>query len=156
MSTETRRYIGSRMPALGTPLVLVGVENNEEKKVLFYEIHVFFEGMIKFYKKMELISEYEEQSQVGDYIDITNRIIDDEIEKIILEAMESKNIPCHLFQPLQSVEKEKYFMHVLSLWARECYDEEVRDIAYNSKFFKTEFSVAIKLPKMKVTISAAK
>lgn len=158
MPIEIKKYAGNRIPAFGTPLAIVGINNDGVKKSISYEIHVFTEGRTKFYYGCELQSDYEhlDAEHIASHIETTNKIVDDEIDKTILDAMAGKDIPSNLFSKLTPIEPKDFSTLLYSLWSRGSYDAEIKNIAHTSKIpnLRTEFTAAMQLPKIKFTISA--
>jgi hypothetical protein len=156
--SEIKCYTGSRMPVLGTPVAVVGFNNDDKKKCLEIEAHVFFDGRTKSHHSFELQSDYEhaDAEQVSNYINVVNQIILAEIDKIIQDKMVEKNVPAHLYNQIAPCEPKDYTLLLYSLWSQG-YEAEVQNIAQNSKIEKlqSEFSKIMKFAKIKVTISAA-
>jgi len=156
--SEITRYLGSRMLILGTPLAVVGLNNDEDKKSLLYEAHIFFDGRAKVYRTFQLESDYEgaEATEVPNYINVVSKMVEDEIEKIILDEMAERKIPTHLYHKLVPCDSKDFSLLMYSIWSRG-YEEEIKAIAAASDIEKlrTEFSKITTFTKIKVSYPAA-
>lgn len=156
--SEMHCYTGGRMPLLGTPAAIVGIKNDEIKKSLLLEAHVFFDGRVKSYHTFQLQSDYDhaDADQVGDYINVVSQMVQDEIEKIIQDEMAEKNIPYHLYQKVVPCKPEDSTLLLYSLWSRG-FETEVEEISHSSAIEKlqNEFTHITNLAKIKVRISGA-
>ncbi len=156
--SEMKIYIGGRIPTLGIPVVVVGYKNEKERKALVFEAHLFFDGKTKCYHTVELESVYGDNAdKIGDYIAVVEKMIDDEIERIIQDEMRDMEIPVHLYDKVALCEPSAFTRILHSLWSRE-YGAEVDKIAHHSKIGKlqTELTQITQLPKITVTISASR
>lgn len=157
MPTEIKRYVSPRIPTLGTPVVVVGINNDDAQKSLFYEIHIFLEAGVKFYRKCGVATDYEkaEQKQVADVIAATTQIVESEIEKIIIDEMTKKEIPINMFKKLSVVEQKDFTKFLYSLWLQG-YETEIDNIAHKSQFerLRTEFTLITILPKLRINVTA--
>lgn len=156
--SEINRYVGSRMLILGTPLAVVGFNNDDKKKSLLFDAHIFFDGRTKVYRTFQLESDYQhaDASEVPDYINVVNKLVEDEIEKIILDEMAERNIPSHLFHKLVPCDSKDFSVFMYSIWSRG-YEDEIKAIAEKSDIGKlrTEFSKITTFTKIKVSFPAA-
>lgn len=155
--SEIFRFAGSRMLLMGTPLAVVGLDHDEKAKTLLFEAHVFFDGKEKIYHPYSLQSDYEDvdAAQIPTYIEIAHKMVMDEIERIILDEMDAKKLPFHLYSKLNPCEPKDFSLLLYSLWSRG-YEEEIMAIA-NSPVGKLreEFSKITKLTKVRVSFPAA-
>ena len=158
MANEIKKYIGKRLPGLGTPLTISSFKDDEAKKQREYEVHIFIDGIVKFYRNLVLVSEYDhiDAKDLEGYIKTSDQIVNDEIEKIILEQMDDSGIPRQRYLQPDPVTEDVFMPFLQSLWTRGNYDSEFGNISRNSGFgtLRLEFSEIMKLPKMKVRISA--
>lgn len=157
--SEMHCYTGGRMPLLGTPIVVAGMKNDEKKKSILFEAHVFFDGKLQAHHTFQLQSDYDhaDADQVGDYIKVVNQMVQDEIEKIIQDEMVEKKIPFHLYQKVAPCRPEDSTLLLYSLWSRG-FEKEIEGIARASAIEKlqSEFTKITKLAKIRVRISAAR
>lgn len=156
--SELHCYTGGRMPLLGTPLAVVGMKNDERKKSLLFDAHVFFDGKAKAYHTFQLQSDYDhaDSDQVGNYISVVNQMVQDGIEKIIQDEMVEKGIPFHLYQKVALCKPEDSTLLLYSICSRG-FDKEVEEISRSSAIEKlrSEFTKITKLAKIKIRISGA-
>lgn len=155
--SEIFRLAGSRMLLLGTPLAVVGLDHNEKEKSLLFEAHVFFDGKEKIYHTFSLQSDYEdaEAAEIPNYIEVSHKLVMDEIERKILDEMTAKTIPFHLYGKLTPCEPEAFSLLLHSLWSRG-YEEEIAAIAKSEiGKLRDEFSKITKLTKVKVNFPVA-
>ena len=155
--SEMKIYVGSRIPTLGIPVVVVGYKDEIGENALKFEAHLFFDGRTKCYHAATLQSIYgENNDKIGDYIAVVEKMIDDEMERIILEEMSDRGIPAHLYSKLAPCEPSEFTRILYSLCSRG-YDEEFDKIAHsNIGKLSTEFSGIMELPQIKVTISTSR
>lgn len=155
--SEIFRFAGSRMLLLGTPLAVVGLINDEEKKSLYFEAHVFFDGKEKIHHPIELQFDYgdADAAEIPNYIEVAHKMVMDEIERKILDEMTAKAIPLHLYGKLSQCEPKDFSLLLYSLWSRG-YEEEIEAIAKSEiGKLRDEFSKLTTLTKVRVSFPAA-
>lgn len=155
---SVKRYIGVRTPVLGTPLVFFGIKDDTKSEKLSYEIFFFLEGITKYFAQHEFDYNYGEVD--SDYKDayktISTDIVEAEIEKILVEAMDACGIPRQLYRKLEEISQEDCKLHIQSLKFRGAYNDEIEHIARKSLCFQMEFSEMMQLPNISVKIAAVK
>jgi hypothetical protein len=161
----TKRLVGKKLPMLGAPLVMYGITDNDENKVLGIEIHLFFEGGVySSYTPRYFEWTYgDDDAEIKSVIEhIKNNWVNDEIHQMIIDAMEEKKVSIDFYHHAVSEdpdnffgfqEQQEFYTHVLGLWIRGRYSNEVKSLAENSDCFKNEFAKAMKIPQMKITIA---
>lgn len=156
--SEMKMYVGGRIPTLGTPVLVVGHNDEKEKKTLVFEAYLFIDGKNKCYHTIKLQSVYgDNKVKNSDYVAVVEKMIDDEVDEKILDEMAAREIPVHLYSKMAPCEPSAFTPYLHSLWSRG-YGDEVLYIAKNSDIGKlrTEFSEITQLPKITVTISGAR
>lgn len=162
MATKTvvKRFVGNKIPTFGTPVAIIVSKNVEDRdtatKKLIFEFHLFIDGITTYYDgyKWELDYANAETEHAALYFEVTNKISEDEIVKILCEALDANGVPRHLFQGFNLAESEHWEQILYSLWLSGSYDEKINYIAERSESdaLRTEFTKTRNLPKMTLRV----
>ena len=155
--SEMKMYVSGRIPTLGIPVVAVGYKDEKGQNALVFEAHLFFDGKTQCHHTVNLQSNYgTNTNKIADYIAVAEKMIEDEIERIILEEIGDRGIPTHVYSKLAPCESSEFIRILYSLWSRG-YDKEFDEISRSTiGKLSTEFAQIMELPQIKVTISASR